>query len=191
MEQGYKPGEGRTYLKTIYEWYLPLVELEKPVIAAVNGFAFGAGLNLALAADLIIASERAQFSQVFSKVGLVPDLGGMYFLPKKIGLAKAKELVFTAKVVSAQEALDIGLVNMVTAENELLGAALSLAKQIAQGPSKALQLAKQIMNQASELSLLQLIELECYAQDLCFQTEDHQEGIKAFFEKRSPQFKGR
>jgi len=165
--------------------------VRKPVIAAVNGYAVGAGFSLALLCDLIIAADTAKFGMAFIKVGAVPDCGALYFLPRLVGLPKAKELVFTGANIDAAEAYRIGIVNRVVPAAELLPEALRLGQQLADGPAVALALAKEILNASSSLSLEQVMELEIYAQSLCFQTEDHKEGVIAFLEKRKPVFKGR
>ena len=182
---------GRERIKTLHRWVADLINLEKPVIAAVNGYAVGAGCNLALASDIIIASTNAQFSEIFSKVGLIPDAGGLYFLPRLVGPAKAKELVFTGRMVGAEEAARIGLINKVVKPEELLSEAIALARQLAQGPSKALGLAKTLINRSLSWDLATLLENEALAQGLCLQTEDFQEGVRAFKEKREPKFSGR
>jgi 2-(1,2-epoxy-1,2-dihydrophenyl)acetyl-CoA isomerase len=168
----------------------PLVNLEKPVIAAVNGPAVGAGFNLALAADIIIASEKAVFSQIFTRLGLVPDLGGLYLLTRVVGLNKAKELCFTAKKIDAAEALALGFVNRVVPAEELMPAATGLAREIAAGPATALAMIKTLLNKSSNSSLEQMLEYESYAQTLAYTTPEHREGVAAFREKRTPDFRG-
>lgn len=168
----------------------PLVMLEKPVIAAVNGAAVGAGFNIALAADIIIASEAAIFSQIFTRLGLVPDLGGLYLLTRVVGLNKAKELCFTAKKVSAAEGLALGFVNHVVAADKLLVEAGKLAAEIAAGPPTAMAMIKTLLNKSSNSSLEQMIEYESYAQTLAYTTPEHGEGVAAFREKRAPVFRG-
>jgi len=168
----------------------PLVNLEKPVIAAVNGTAVGAGFNIALAADIIIASEKAIFSQIFTKLGLVPDLGGMYLLTRVVGLNKAKELCFTARKIDAAEALSLGIANKVVTAEELMPAATALAEQIAAGPPTALSMIKTLLNKSSNSSLDQMLEYESYAQTLAYTTPEHREGVAAFREKRAPDFRG-
>ncbi len=167
----------------------PLVNLEKPVIAAVNGPAVGAGFNIALAADIIIASDKAVFSQVFTRLGLVPDLGGLYLLTRVVGLNKAKELCFTARKVGAAEALALGIVNRVTAADELMVTAVSLAEEMAAGPPTALVMIKTLLNKSSNSSLEQMLEYESYAQTLAYTTPEHREGVSAFREKRAPDFR--
>lgn len=167
----------------------PLVMLEKPVIAAVNGAAVGAGFNIALAADIIIASEAAIFSQIFTRLGLVPDLGGLYLLTRVIGLNKAKELCFTAKKVSAAEGHAMGFVNHVVPAEKLLEEARKLALELAAGPPTALAMIKTLLNKSSCSSLEQMLEYESYAQTIAYTTPEHKEGVAAFREKRAPKFR--
>lgn len=169
---------------------MPLVRLEKPVIAAVNGAAIGAGMNLALAADITLVADTATFSQIFVKVGLVPDTGGLYLLTRLVGLNRAKELCFTGRMVGAREALELGLVNRVVPAQELMPAAVALARELADGATAAIGLTKSLLNMAPTASLEELAEFESYALAVVLCTEDHREGIRAFREKRKPQFRG-
>ncbi len=166
----------------------PLFDLEKPVIAAVNGVAVGAGFNIALACDFIVSSDKAMYSQIFTKMGLVPDLGGLYFLTRIVGVNKAKELCFTAKKISAQEAYDLGIVNHVVPHDDLLAEAGKIAKEIAAGPPVALAMIKTLLNKSADSTLDQMLEYEGYAQTLAYTTPDHAEGVAAFREKRAPEF---
>lgn len=169
---------------------LPLFHLEKPVIAAVNGPAVGAGFNLALAADFIIASEAAVFSQIFTRLALVPDLGGMYLLTRVVGLNKAKELCFTAKRINASEAHSLGIVNHVVPADQLLIEAHRIARQIAAGPATSLAMIKNLLNKSSNSTLEQMLEYEGFAQTIAYITPEHREGVTAFREKREPRFRG-
>lgn len=168
-----------------------LAELPKPVIAAIHGAAVGAGMNVALAADIAIASDQAQFSEIFGSVGLAPDVGGAYLLPRVVGRAKAKEIIMTYQMISAQEALALGIVSRVVPAGALEDVVQELAERIAQGPTFALALGKKIINRSFEIDLHTALELECMAQSLAGNSEDHREGVKAFFEKRTPVFRGR
>ena len=170
---------------------MPLVRLEKPVIAAVNGVAVGAGMNLALAADITVVAEHARFSQAFVKVGLVPDTGGLYLLTRLIGLNRAKELCFTGRMLDAREALHMGLVNQVAPAAELMPRALALARELASGATAAIGLTKSLLNIAPTATLEEMAEFESYALAVVLATDDHREGIRAFREKRSPVFRGR
>jgi 2-(1,2-epoxy-1,2-dihydrophenyl)acetyl-CoA isomerase len=183
--------EGRARVELLNRMVLRLVNFPKPTLAMVDGFAVGAGFNLALACDLIVASDRARFGQLFSKIGLVPDGGGTYFLPRLVGPAKAKELVFTADIIDAEEALRLGLVNRVVPTGDLRQATLALAGRIAEGPPKVLALAKHLLNRSANVDLPGALELEAFAQSVALTGEDHQEGLRAFFEKRPPKFQGR
>ena len=169
----------------------PLVNLEKPVIAAVNGPAVGAGFNIALAADILIASEAAMFSQIFTRLGLVPDLGGLYFLTRVVGLNKAKELCFTARKISAAEAYGLGIVNRVVPAVDLMAEARKLAIEIAAGPATALAMIKNLLNKSSTSTIEQMLEYESYAQTIAYITPEHAEGVLAFREKRAPNFRNK
>jgi 2-(1,2-epoxy-1,2-dihydrophenyl)acetyl-CoA isomerase len=183
--------EGRARVESLNRMVVRLVNFPKPTLAMVDGYAVGAGFNLALGCDLIVASDRARFGQVFSRIGLIPDGGGTYFLPRAVGPAKAKELIFTADIIDAEEALRLGLVNRVVPAGDLRQATLGLARRIAEGPPKALALAKHLLNRSASLDLAAALDLEAFAQSHALTTEDHQEGLRAFFEKRPPNFQGR
>lgn len=184
-----------SYGDSIRGRYNPIIlrirTMEKPVIAAVNGVAAGAGCNLALAADLRIASDRASFIEVFSRVGLIPDSGGTFILPRLVGLAKAFELAYTAEPVDAAEALRLGLVNRVIPHDDLMPATMDLAKRLAEGPTRGFGLTKRGFNFALSASLEAALEYEAYLQEIAGRTADHREGVAAFMEKRRPRFEGR
>lgn len=167
-----------------------ITSCRKPVIAAVNGVAVGGGANLVLACDLRLASERAALGQVFNRIGLQPDWGGTYFLPRLVGLGKAFELFFTADMIDANECLRIGLVNRVVAPEKLMDDARELAARLAAKPPIAIAMAKQAVHNSFQMSLPAALELELQNQLVCFKTEDAQEGFKAFVEKRPPVFRG-
>ena len=172
--------------------YAPLItgmrSLAKPIVGAINGVAAGAGMSLALATDIRIASERSSFMQAFSRVGLVPDAGSNYFLVHLVGLPRALELAWTARRVDAAEALELGLVNRVVPDAELMGAAQELAHTLARGPAQAIGLTKQAMTRASTADLAEILELEAELQARCIVTDDFREGVAAFLEKREPRF---
>lgn len=170
---------------------LAMRDCPKPIIAAVNGAAAGAGMNLALACDIRIASATARFSQAFVKRGLPPDWGGSWFLPRVVGMAKACELIFTGDTIDAAEALRLGIVNSVAAPEALMDEAHALARRIAAGPPVALRLAKRAIYRNLECDLRAGLEFETFAQGVCKNTEDGKEGVKAFMEKRAPVFRGR
>jgi len=174
--------------------YNPLVQrirgIEKPVIAAVNGVAAGAGANLALACDLRIASETASFVQAFVKIGLVPDSGGTVFLPMLVGYAKAAELAFTGDRIGAEESLRLGLVNQVVPAAALMQTTHTLAARLAALPTRAIGLTKRAFNRAMIPNLDAILDYEADMQDLASRTTDHTEGVAAFLEKRVPTFTG-
>jgi 2-(1,2-epoxy-1,2-dihydrophenyl)acetyl-CoA isomerase len=175
--------------------YNPLVmglrDLEMPVIAAINGVAAGAGLSLALACDLRIASDKASFIEVFINVGLVPDSGSTFFLPRLVGLGKAMELCFTGDKLSAADALGLGLVNKVVPGEELMNATRELAERLAKLPTRALGLIKRLLYRSLSSDLEAMLEAEADAQEAAALTADHREGVTAFFEKRSANFQGK
>jgi enoyl-CoA hydratase/carnithine racemase len=166
-------------------------QMTKPVIASINGPAFGAGFNLALACDLRIASTTATFSQSFAKVGLHPDWGGTYFLPRVLTPNKACEMFFLGETMNADEALRLGVVNYVVQPAELEAETLKLAERLRNSPAIALAAAKQAvyMSQAAELE--EMLRYETEAQMRCFESLDGAEGVRAFLEKREPKFTGR
>lgn len=165
--------------------------LEKPVIGAINGIAAGAGCNFALSCDLLVASENARFIQVFVRRGLVADAGGTYFLPRLVGLARAKELMFTGEDVKAEKALEIGLVNRVVPHERLMDEAMDMAQGLANGPTRAIGMMKNMVNKSFESDLLTALDREASLQGIAVGTEDVVEGITSFMEKRDPEFKGR
>lgn len=170
---------------------LGLRALEKPVIAAVNGVAAGAGCSLALAADLRIASDRASFALSFSRIGLIPDGGATFFLPRLIGTARSLEIAFSGEAVEAAEALRLGLVNRVVPHDDLPASAFQLARRLAAGPTRALGLTKRAVNVGLCASLEAALENEAHLQEIAGHTADHGEGLAAFLEKRRPRFEGR
>jgi 2-(1,2-epoxy-1,2-dihydrophenyl)acetyl-CoA isomerase len=165
--------------------------MPQPVIAAVNGPAAGAGMNIALAADIRIAAEEATFGQNFAKVGLFPDFGGTYFLPQLIGPAKAAELFYTGDMIDAKTALGLGIVNHVVPAAQLEAEVKSLAQKIAQGPPLAIRAVKKTLFGKEKEKLAAALEQEVQEQIHCYLSEDCSEGIRAFFEKRQPQFRGK
>jgi 2-(1,2-epoxy-1,2-dihydrophenyl)acetyl-CoA isomerase len=170
---------------------LAMRDCPKPIIAAVNGAAAGAGMNLALACDLRIASSTAKFSQAFAKRGLTPDWAGSYFLPRIVGVGKASELLFTGDTIDAAEALRLGIVNAVAAPEALMDEAYKLAAKIASGPPIAIGLTKRAIHHNEEVDLRAALEFETFIQGLARETEDYKEGVRAFVEKRAPVFRGR
>jgi enoyl-CoA hydratase/carnithine racemase len=165
--------------------------VEKPVIASVNGVAAGGGCNLALACDIRIASDRARFGEVFSKRGVHPDWGGIYFLPRLVGYAKAAELIFSGEVIDAHEALKIGMVNKIVPHDELAPATKELARRIARNAPIPIAFAKRGLQNSYRMDLSQTLDYETYALGICRSSEDHKEGFKSFLEKREPTFLGK
>jgi 2-(1,2-epoxy-1,2-dihydrophenyl)acetyl-CoA isomerase len=183
--------ESRDYVRGVSRIITALRNLEKPVIAGVNGAAVGAGFSLVMASDLVVASEKAFFSMAFSKVGLVPDLGANFFAPRLFGNHRAKEMAFFGKTLTARELWEMGFINYLVEPEALEAKLLEVAGQLVQGPPLALGLAKKMMDQSWDLDLEDMLETEALVQATCLQSEDFQEGAAAFYEKRPPRFKGR
>jgi 2-(1,2-epoxy-1,2-dihydrophenyl)acetyl-CoA isomerase len=181
----------RTRMKTMHAMICAVYGLDKPVIAAIRGPAVGVGFGLAMACDLAVAGPSAKFAQVFKKIGLAPDAGTIWFLTRAMGFARAKELVFSARPVEAQEALSLGLVQRVVPEETVLDEALALAREYAEGPTLALGMAKQLFAASVMPSLDQYLEMELLVGPQLTQTSDHAEGTAAYREKRKPVFTGR
>jgi 2-(1,2-epoxy-1,2-dihydrophenyl)acetyl-CoA isomerase len=170
---------------------LGLQQLEKPVLAAINGVAAGAGLSLALACDLRIASEKASFIEAFVNVGLVPDAANTFFLPRLVGLGQALELCFTGDKISAADALAMGLVNKVVVAEELMKATQEFAARLVKLPTRAIGLTKRLLYGSFRVDLEAQLEAEALAQETAGLTADHREGVLAFIEKRPPRFQGK
>ena len=188
--KGFSPEEGYSYMKAFAPWVKAFAGMPKPTIAAVNGYAVGAGFCIAMQADIIIASREAKFGMAFANVGLIPDLGGLYVLPRLAGLQKAKELVFTGQNISAEEARNIGIVNSVVEADLLEAESYKLARQLADGPRAAHRMAKLLINNSPNMTLDQLLEQEALIQSQCIQTDDHKNAVKSFFKKEKPVFRG-
>ena len=183
------------FKKILDEHYNPIIKkirnIEKPIIAAVNGVAAGAGANIALACDVVIANENASFIQAFSLIGLIPDSGGTFFLPRLIGFQKASALAMLGDKVSAQEAERLGMIYKYVPAETFEQTVNSIAEKMAKMPTKALGLIKKSFNQSMNNNLEQQLDLESKYQIEAAETDDYSEGVSAFMEKRQPNFKGR
>ncbi|MHC4743305.1 MAG: enoyl-CoA hydratase/isomerase family protein [Planctomycetota bacterium] len=186
-----EPGAFKTYMRVINELILKMLRLDRPIVAAVNGPATGAGANLVLASDIIFMAREAFLSQIFVKRGLVPDFGGLYLLPRYVGMAKAKELLFTGDYVDGEEAVRLGIANRVLPLGDLLSEATAYAKKLASGPTIAIGLAKQGVHRGLESGIDAVLEFESLAQAIVRTTGDTFEAISAFLEKREPKFQGK
>jgi 2-(1,2-epoxy-1,2-dihydrophenyl)acetyl-CoA isomerase len=182
---------GRARSRLRHRAVLALYNLEKPVIAAVRGPVYGIGNALALACDLVVASDTARFSMAFKKVGVVPDGGVLFFLTQYLGIGRAKDLVYTARVVPADEAMRLGLVVRVVTDHELEAQARALAQELADSATYALALTKKMFHHMYVPTLEQLMEMETLASGLARLTHDHKEGVDAFKQKRPPKFLGK
>jgi len=187
----FTPLQGRAFTQKGQMVISKLQDLAVPVIAAVNGYALGGGCELALACDFIYASEKAMFGLPELGLGLIPGFGGTQRLPRLVGINTAKELIFTGKMISAQEAFRIGLVSKVLAPSELMAGARETAESIAAKGKTSLRAAKQVIDRGMNTDLATGLSLECGAFALCLTSPDAREGTKAFLEKRKPKFSGK
>jgi 2-(1,2-epoxy-1,2-dihydrophenyl)acetyl-CoA isomerase len=189
-ERGVNPKLGQR----LVEKYNPIIRrirhMEKPVVAAVNGVAAGGGAGIAYSCDLRIASDNAKFIQAFIRIGLAPDSGTSFFLPRLVGFAKALQLSLTGEDLSSQDAERFGLVTKVVPPDQLMPTAMEIATKLAAGPTKAIGLTKRALNKSVSSDLETILEYESYIQEVAGATSDHIEAVKAFFEKRKPVFKG-
>ncbi|MDR1070108.1 MAG: enoyl-CoA hydratase/isomerase family protein [Gracilibacteraceae bacterium] len=161
----------------------------KPIVASVNGFAVGAGLSMALLSDIVIASDQAVFGAAFVNIGLTPDCGSLYLLPRLVGLPKAKEMVFTGRNIDAREALNLGIVNQVAEHDKLAEVAAKTAARLAAQPSLSMAQSKALIHMGLDIGIDELLDMEAVAQGMCMVSEDGQEGVGAFLHKRKPNFK--
>jgi 2-(1,2-epoxy-1,2-dihydrophenyl)acetyl-CoA isomerase len=195
LQAGYEAGEPPPLGDTLVKRYNPLIRAirgaPKPVVAAVNGVAAGAGASIAFACDYRIAVDKAKISLAFVKVGLVPDSGGLWFLTKMIGAARAWELAASGDPITAERALELGLVNKVVSEDEFDETWRSFAAQLAAGPTRAYALIKALVASSTSVELDEQLEAEVDAQTQAGLTDDHLEGVRAFLGKRAPSFEGR
>lgn len=185
------PITARKFIASVGQIVTLIMTMEKPIIAMVNGVAAGAGFNIALACDIIFCGQSARFSQSFIKVGLIPDCGGLYLLPRIVGFHKAKELMFTADLIDSATALNLRIVKEVVGDAELKEVTYKFATRLAQSAPIALGLIKSMINRSDNLDLESTLASEANLQAICMQTEDHKEGVAAFKEKRTPFFTGK
>lgn len=187
--------EGPELSKIVSEHYNPIIlqirNLRKPVVAAVNGVAAGAGANIALACDIVVASENASFIQAFSKIGLIPDSGGTFFLPRIIGFQKASALMMLGDKISANEAEDLGMIHNVFTLSNFEAESVAIAEKLAKMPTYGLWLTKKALNESYGNSLIKQLALEDELQSTAGESYDYNEGVNAFLEKRKPDFKGK
>ncbi len=176
--------------KTYNRLLLCLTNLKKPVIASLHGPVYGAGIGIALACDFRIASSSSTYCMAFINIGLVPDAGTSFFLPRIVGLSRAMEMAMLGDVLSAEKAYEIGLVGKVVTDEKLAEETMAFANRLANAPTVALGRIKEMMTKSFERDLATALEIEAEGQSFCGKTRDHQEGIQAFFEKRKPRFKG-
>ena len=185
---------GPDLTQIVQEHYNPIIQkirnMEKPVVAAVNGVAAGAGASIALCCDIVVACESATFIQAFSKIGLIPDSGGTFFLPRLVGIQKAAALMMTAEPVSAKDAEAMGMIYKVFSDESFKQESWKLASKLAEMPTKGLGLTKRLLNASYSSNLEQQLDMEDKCQTIAGNTADFKEGIEAFFEKRKPKFKG-
>lgn len=178
----------------VREQYNPIIlkirQLEKPVVCAINGVAAGAGANIAFACDVVLASSSASFIQAFSKIGLIPDSAGTFFLPRLVGLQRATALIMLGDKITAQQAMEYGLVYKVLSDENLMPEAEKIATQLANMPTMGLGYTKRLLNMSLSNNLEQQLQMEEEMQDAAAKTYDYREGVKAFLEKRKPVFKG-
>jgi 2-(1,2-epoxy-1,2-dihydrophenyl)acetyl-CoA isomerase len=178
---------GRTLGKTIEA----IQGIEKPVICAVNGIAAGGGAGVALACDVIYASEKARFSEIYAQIGMIPDCGNLWLLPRVVGPHKAKELCFTAEIIDAQEMYRLGIAQKLFPPEELMPKTMEFAKKLAAGPLLSYKLSKNLIDRGWGMSLEQFYDLEALGLDVAMQSEDFKEGVAAFLGKRKPVYKGK
>jgi 2-(1,2-epoxy-1,2-dihydrophenyl)acetyl-CoA isomerase len=185
----------RSFMDSLHKRYNPIIKamrnLPKPIVCRLNGVAAGAGCSLALACDVIIAAEEASLIEVFVNIGLVPDSGSSYFLPRLVGMAKAFELCSMGTKVKAAEALEMGLINKVVPANDLDSAVEQYTNYYATAPTKSIGLIKKMLNKSTSASLDEMLEYEAYTQEIAGSSQDYKEGVAAFLEKRKPSFAGK
>lgn len=185
LSEGRRPATAnRERIRRLHVWFSELLDLEMPVVAVVDGPAFGAGFNLALAADFILATPRAQMCAVFVRIGLVPDLGGLQLLPRIVGLQRAKEIIFSGRVLGVEEAQRLGIVHRIVPQDDPLAAGVAFAQRFRNAPTEAIGMAKTILNQSFNLDRHALAEMESYAQTVALETPYHHEAVADFLSKK-------
>ncbi len=188
-------GQKRSFMESLHKRYNPIIRamrnLPKPIVCKLNGVAAGAGCSIALACDVIVAAEEAQLIEIFINIGLVPDSGSSFFLPKLVGMNKAFELCSMGNRVKASEAAAMGLINKVVPAAELDAVVKHYTDYYAKAPTKSIGLIKKMLNKAATASLDEMLDYEAYCQEIAGNSDDYKEGVKAFLEKRKPQFLGR
>jgi 2-(1,2-epoxy-1,2-dihydrophenyl)acetyl-CoA isomerase len=187
--------EKRSFIDSLHKRYNPIIRamrnLPKPIVGRINGVAAGAGCSLALACDVIVAVEEASLIEIFVNIGLVPDSGSSYFLPRLVGMAKAFELCAMGSKVKAKEAFEMGLITKVVAADQLDNAVKEYTDHFAKAPTKAIGLIKKMLNKSATSTLDEMLEYEAYSQEIAGQSHDYKEGVTAFLEKRKPAFLGK
>lgn len=189
--QGYNSEQGRDFIKKGQDVFRRIEVLEKPIIAAINGFALGGGCELAMSCDIRIAEENAKFGHPELNLGIIPGFGGTQRLVRLVGRGKAKELIYTGDIISAKEAAQIGLIERIVPQAKLMEEAMKMAEKIASKGQVAVKYAKTVMTIGIETDIDTALEIERDAIGLCFATEDQKEGMSAFLEKRKAEFRGR
>lgn len=187
-------GQKRSFLDSLHKRYNPIVRamrnLPKPIVCRLNGVAAGAGCSIALACDVIVASEEATLIEVFINIGLVPDSGSSFFLPRLVGMAKAFEMCSMGSRVKAKEAAEIGLITKAVAADQLDATVREYTDYFAKAPTKSIGLIKKMLNKSATSTLEDMLEYEAYCQEIAGNSNDYKEGVTAFLEKRKPDFKG-
>jgi 2-(1,2-epoxy-1,2-dihydrophenyl)acetyl-CoA isomerase len=171
--------------------YFAMANCEKPIVNAINGTAAGAGVNIALGGDIIVAGEGVKFIEVFVRRGLVPDAGGCFLLPRIVGLARAKEIMFFGDDILAEKALEMGLIHRVVPKDKVMDEAMALASRLAAGPTRSIGMTKKMLNRSLDVDMQTMLEFESAFQGIAVSTDDAKEGVMSFIEKRPPKFQGK
>lgn len=180
--------EGVQHIKDAQSLVHAMKNNRKPIVAAVNGYAVGAGLSLVLLSDIVISSSKAKYGAAFVNIGLIPDMGSLYFLPRAVGLTKAKELAFTGKNITADEVLSMGVVNEVVPPEKLEERTEEWCRILSEQPGLSMQYSKSLLNRSMDMGIDDLLEAESFAQGICINSEDGREGVDAFLNKRKAKF---